>query len=206
MNHTRKSYNQTLRTVIYSLIGSSLLLTSFPGWTQQENLTEREVKDLLYLLEEEKMARDVYTSFNEAYGMQVFEHIAQSEQRHMDKVRSLIESYNINYVLSDAAGVFQNEAIQNLYDSLVAKGKLSAREALQVGRLIEETNITDLGNAIVQTKHPELILGYTRLMEASGRHKAAFTRHLENSPAVPGQCDHPRRKGQKARCTEASND
>ena len=48
-----------------------------------ETLSETEKEALLYMREEEKMARDVYTVFYEKWNTRVFSNIAAAEQQHM---------------------------------------------------------------------------------------------------------------------------
>jgi len=55
----------------------------------------RRAKDLLYMLQEEKVARDVYKKMAEKYNVRIFQNISISEQRHMDAVRSKIDKYSI---------------------------------------------------------------------------------------------------------------
>ena len=57
----------------------------------------RRAKDLLYMLQEEKVARDVYKKMAEKYNVRIFQNISISEQRHMDAVRSKIDKYSIPY-------------------------------------------------------------------------------------------------------------
>ena len=59
-------------------------------------LTNEEKSDLLFLREEEKLAKDVYTySFNK-YGQNIFANISSSEQSHMNSVLTLLKKYNLS--------------------------------------------------------------------------------------------------------------
>jgi len=106
-------------------------------------LNSTEAEALLYMIEEEKLARDVYTYLADKYGTSVFVNIAVSEQNHMDAVMQLIEKYGLNITLGDY-GEFNNEHIQELYNQLIAMGNQSLEGALKVGALIEETDIRDI--------------------------------------------------------------
>ncbi len=53
-------------------------------------LTLQEQQDLLFLREEEKLARDVYLYSFDLYGDVIFNNIASSEQQHMDQVLTLL--------------------------------------------------------------------------------------------------------------------
>ena len=56
-------------------------------------LSATEKESLLYMREEEKLARDVYNAFYDRYGLRVFSNIATSEQAHMDAVLTLLNRY-----------------------------------------------------------------------------------------------------------------
>ncbi|MDP2030099.1 MAG: DUF2202 domain-containing protein [Thiobacillus sp.] len=49
--------------------------------------------DLLFMREEEKLARDVYLTLYETWGLAVFSNIASSEQSHMDALLKLLRTY-----------------------------------------------------------------------------------------------------------------
>jgi hypothetical protein len=48
-------------------------------------LSPQEAESLLFMREEEKLARDVYITLYEQWNNQVFANISNSEQRHMEK-------------------------------------------------------------------------------------------------------------------------
>lgn len=51
---------------------------------------------LRFMIEEEKLARDVYLYLYEQWGTRIFSNIGASEQKHMDAVQNLMNNYNIN--------------------------------------------------------------------------------------------------------------
>ena len=82
-------------------------------------LSDETVEMLQYMVAEEKLARDVYTVLGDTYDVAVFDRIASSEARHMASVRVLLARYGItDPTLGDAAGYFDNAALQSLYDDL----------------------------------------------------------------------------------------
>ena len=141
-------------------------------------LTEQEQADLLFMREEEKLARDVYARLYQRWGADVFTNISGAEQRHMDSVKTLLDAYGLADPAPAAAGRFTNTDLQVLYDQLVARGEASLIEALKVGTLIEEVDIDDLHGAIADTTNPAIINVYTNLLNGSYRHLNAFTRQL----------------------------
>ena len=74
--------------------------------------------------------------------------------------------------------MFTNADLQSLYDQLVAQGAASQIAALQVGVLIEETDITDLEAAISNTDKTDVIRVYNNLLKGSLNHLSAFTNNL----------------------------
>ena len=166
-----------MKTVIFNYC---ILLITFGSFNSfgQENLSVQEVKDLKYMLEEEKLARDVYEFLDDQWNLRVFNNIKQSEQQHMDMVEYLLNSYKVSYDLSDERGVFYNEKLQNLYNDLIEKGSKSEYDALEVGKTIEIVDIEDLENAVNQTTNSEISDVYSRLIFASNNHLRAFERNL----------------------------
>lgn len=142
-------------------------------------VSEKEAQGLQYMFEEEKMARDVYTYLHEKYEMRVFGNIKQSEQMHMSAIAGLMEGAEITNKGSEEAGTFSIQEIQDLYDELIKKGDKSVKDALEVGVLIEETDIKDLEDEIASAENESIKQVYTNLLAASNRHIQAFNRNLE---------------------------
>jgi hypothetical protein len=144
-----------------------------------ETLTTEEKDDLLYMREEEKLARDVYQTLYEKWNLSIFSNIAQSEQTHTEAVRDLLEKYNItDPVINDTVGVFQNEELQTLYNTLTEKGLTSEIDALVVGATIEDLDIKDLIDSMEQTNNQDITLVYENLMRGSRNHLRAFNKQL----------------------------
>ena len=138
------------------------------------DLSPEESAALLYMREEEKLARDVYNTLYEIWGQPTFTNIATSEQTHMDEVKLLLDRYN----LADPAlepGSFTDPSLQALYDQLVAQGSASLAEALKVGAAIEEIDILDLQEHLAQTDNADLQQVFNNLMMGSYNHLNAFT-------------------------------
>jgi hypothetical protein len=133
---------------------------------------------LLYLIEEEKLAHDVYTVLGETWGGNTFSNILASESTHQDQVLSLLNTYGLTDPRSAEVGVFANPDLQALYDQLIALGMTSQTEAYKVGVLIEETDITDLTTAINSTSDASIVSTLEKLRSASESHLAAFTKKL----------------------------
>jgi len=95
-------------------------------------LNDNEKAYLLFLREEEKLARDVYIYSYNKYGQSIFNNISNSEQSHMNSVLNLINKYGLtDPVKSNANGVFSNSDLQTLYNQLTARSDSSLNKALE---------------------------------------------------------------------------
>jgi len=147
--------------------------------TIKYDITQQEKDGLIYMRLEEKLARDVYLALGKKYKQKMFVNIPESEQRHMDAVKALLDKYEIaDPVTNDEVGSFSNEAFEKLYNDLAAKGKISFKDALLVGKEIEELDIKDLIERIEQTDNPDIKAVYENLKQGSENHLRAFTKHL----------------------------
>ncbi len=144
-------------------------------------MSDTEAEGLLYMREEEKLARDVYQVLYQKWELTIFQNIASSEQTHMDAVKALLDRYNLSDPAADkAVGEFTNSKLQELYDQLVEEGSKSLESALRVGAAIEEIDILDLEERLAQTDQADIQLVYENLMKGSRNHLRAFTSTLEN--------------------------
>ena len=141
------------------------------------DLTSDEIAGLVYMFEEEKLARDVYNFLFSIWGQPTFQNIALSEQAHMDAIRQLLVQYNIT-VPDDVAGTFNIPSLQALYNDLVASGTLSLADALKVGATIEEVDILDLQAQIELTGNADILMVYNNLLTGSFNHLRNFVNVL----------------------------
>ncbi len=145
------------------------------------DLDQAEIDGLVYMREEEKLAHDVYTALYEQWGVEEFNTIANSEQRHSDSVLRQLERYGIaDPTIGLAAGEFQNNELQALYDQLVAQGSESLEAALRVGTAIEEIDILDLEKHMAETENAALERVYENLLRGSRNHLRSFVGLLED--------------------------
>lgn len=142
-------------------------------------LSPEEIAGIKFMLEEEKLARDVYKKLYEKWQQQNFDNISQSEATHISAVRGLAEKYGVDIQFyNDEIGKFTNSELSSLYNQLVAKGDESLSSALEIGALIEEIDIADLEEYIKQTNNGDIILVYENLMRGSRNHLRSFVRTM----------------------------
>lgn len=144
-----------------------------------DSLSDQEKSDLIFMREEEKVARDFYISMYEKYKQRSFDNISKSEQFHMDAMKLLLDRYKLeDPVGTNANGVFKDKKLQDLYDSLIKDGNISLENALKLGAKVEEVDINDLKKSISNTKAEDIKIIYDYLLSASENHLRAFTNNL----------------------------
>jgi hypothetical protein len=141
-------------------------------------LSTVEENHLLFMREEEKLARDSYLNLHDLWGNLIFSNIAVAEQKHMDALKVLLDKYNLPDPILEE-GLFADPELQILYDTLMAFGVQSELNGLIVGAMIEETDINDIQHAIDETAHDDINSTYESLMCGSRNHLRAFIRQLE---------------------------
>ena len=154
---------------------SNLSVTSQIEAFPVEALNADELNSLQLMREEEKLARDVYTTLYAKWNVNVFTNIASSEQQHTDAVLTLINKYNLSDpVVSSVVGVFSDPELQNLYNQLVAQGNLSVLDAYKVGATIEDLDIFDLEEALSKSDNQDIKYTFDLLTMGSRNHMRSF--------------------------------
>ena len=148
------------------------MLDAMPLYT----LSDEQKAGLVFMYQEEKVARDVYNVMYAKWGNRVFTNIAKSEQSHMDAVKAILEKYSLE-IPSDTAGTFELKVLQDLYDDLIVNGNESSNEAMKVGVLVEETDIADLIERMVDAPD-DIEIVYQNLLNGSYNHLNAFSKQV----------------------------
>ncbi len=182
---------KSLMMALFLVLSLSSALWAAPPWSQSgqgmtdvslfpyQEVDEQETTDLQWMREEEKLARDVYLTLYEKWNLRIFQNIAQSEQRHMDAVKALLEKYGIeDPVTDDQIGVFKNQDLANFYQDLIAQGQTSVEEALKVGATIEDLDLKDLEDRMARTDNEDIQHVYQALECGSRNHLRAFVGQL----------------------------
>ena len=181
-----------IRKLIVSLsvlVGMALsLLIASPAAAASSPLSAAEIAGLQFMREEEKLARDVYLTLYQQYGLAIFNNIAGSEATHMAAIKTLLDRYGIaDPAAGQPIGVFTNPQLQALYHQLVAQGSQSQAAALQVGVTIEQVDIRDLQDRIASTTHTDIKSVYNNLLNGSYNHLRAFTNQLQTQTSAVTQ-------------------
>jgi hypothetical protein len=124
----------------------------------------------------EKISHDVYVAFAEDTGDPRFEHIAWSETRHLEAVRTLMDRYDVaDPTKGLGTGELTGDAATT-YKEYVDAGSASTKAALETAREIEQKDVEGLRNAAKGLDAPDVQQVYEHLEHASEMHLAVFSR------------------------------
>ncbi len=187
--------------------GSDFNLSAYPKSTLNQDL----IDSLAYMGNEERLAHDIYTvlyNYHKEEGTEIKQLInisSNSEVKHVGIVQDIVRRYNINAtnttnVVNPVAdknvtfedmpiGEYDIPKIQELYDSLYAKGVASKQAALEVGCMVEVTDVDDLDKYIEQAEASnasDIVAGFNVLRDGSYNHYWAFDKGLKNMGIAQG--------------------
>ena len=189
---------------------NSVDVTSSPLST----LTPELKNAIAYMGNEERLAYDVYHNLYDyhnsenAIAINQLKNISEkSEIKHVGIVQDIVKKYSLapeelTNVIDPVAtrdisftdmpsGRYDIPAIQGLYDALYAKGITSQKDALEVGCMVEVTDIDDLDRyiAMAQTSNaPDVEEAFNFLRDGSYNHYWAFDNGLKNIGIADGCC------------------
>jgi len=143
-------------------------------------LTPREAEGVLFIWEEEKVARDLYAELYRAKKLEVFLDLERSEQSHMDQAKTLVDKYQLVLPVGDEPGAFSNQTLIDLYEELLARGMRSEEDALRVAAAFEEISIMDLEKELEVAENEDVRVVFQGLLAGSRKHLRSYVRDLED--------------------------
>jgi hypothetical protein len=178
--------------------------------TPKSTLSQELKNTLSYMGNEERLAHDIYLKLYETYPLSQLKNVAtNSETQHIEAVQLLIQKYiadvseftniidgaELNYKYTDVSdmemGVYDVQAIQDLYNALLARGSVSQQAALEVGCIVEVTDINDLNEDIAlaeESNATDIVSTFTFLRNGSYNHYWAFDGALKSKGITNGCC------------------
>ena len=184
-------------------------------FTPQYTLTQTTKETLSFMGNEERLAHDVYLelyNYHISHGngeIQQLTNIAtKSETTHIQTVQALINKYDLDYTsftnidmpelaykdtnIDDMVmGRYDIQEIQDLHDMLLAKGEQSVQDALEVGCMVEVTDIEDLLRDIQAAKDSnasDVVSAFEFLRDGSYSHYWSFDSGLKTLGIDTGCC------------------
>jgi hypothetical protein len=168
----RKKISIALVTVLFS----ALALAPGASAATPTYLTTIQKTQLKHLIEEEKLARDVYTYLSANVTTRKFSNIARSEQTHMNYMAALLAKYKqVNPTTGKAAGVFASKDVQDLYDTLTVEGAAGVLQANGVGVKIENVDIASIKTLLAKPMPVDVKAALDLMLAASYNHLEAFS-------------------------------
>lgn len=172
--------------------------------TPLSDLSFEQKATLAYMWDEERLARDLYLALNELTPSNTLYNIAtKAESKHVEAVEALVKKYDLNVLNGiDFSGGYSEQALEaindnefitpeltTLYDVLYTKGSQSLQDALEVGCMVEVTDINDLDRDIeVAGDAEDVVMVFENLREGSYSHYWAFDKVLKNMGVSDGCC------------------
>jgi hypothetical protein len=174
-----------------------------------------ELKDgIAYMGNEERLAYDVYHNLytyhleNSNLEIRQLKNISEgSEIQHVGIVQDIVRKYSLTpdevSIVDDPvatrdvafedmpSGVYDVTKIQNLYDFLYAKGVSSQQDALEVGCMVEVTDVNDLNEYIEMAQKSnasDIEEAFIFLRNGSYNHYWAFDNGLKTLGVTDGCC------------------
>ena len=165
---------------------TSLIGTTDGGTDTTVALSTAEKEGLLFMREEEELARDLYLDIYAAKGSRLtpFYNIStKAETQHADAIRVLLETYDLEDPSTGVHNTYTDPELQSLYNQLLSDAIGSDDlAAYQVGALVEETDIRDIEahKDLVSAEHQDIISTYDNLLCGSRNHLRAFAGKIED--------------------------
>jgi hypothetical protein len=161
------------------------LLAEALGELRVGELSEPELEAILYLREEEKLARDVLRLLGALWEEPAFDRVAEREDTHTAAIKALIDRYELWDPMSvTEEGQYVSEELYELHYRLVEEGSVSLVAALKVAAAIQEISILDLREYLAETDDADVQMVYENLRRASRNHLRVFVRLLEQQGEV----------------------
>jgi hypothetical protein len=194
---------ETTGTEVTADVVANTEVTIVENTSGSEILDFNEKTHLMFMREEEKLARDVYTTLGTLYPESaIFGNIDDSEQRHTMAVKAMIEKYGYEDPnTNDNVGMYTGEDygwyFTEKYNQLVERAQVSELEALYVGAFIEELDMMDINqcpkvivetdNGIndvtecgkIYTDNPDIVKLYDSLLDGSDSHLEGYVKNIE---------------------------
>jgi len=161
--------------------------------TQQtsKHISNETKQSIAYMYDEERLAKEVYLSIYQKQPVRQLSKIAsKAETRHIDAVKNLAQRYGIP-TPTQKVGKYQHKQIESLYNKLYTKGIRSQKDALEVGCIVEVTDIDDLDKFITQAQKDnaqDIVQIYDFLRNGSYNHYWAFDKGLKQLGVSNGCC------------------
>ncbi len=142
-----------------------------------QDLNTQQIQALSFIVQEEKLARDVYGVMYATRWINKFDNILNAEENHQTLVANILTAYGIiNPNDGKSAWQFEDKELQTLYTNLIDQWKQSSNAAIQAGITIEQKDIADIQDMMWLFEwYDDIQNVLQKLLDGSQRHLAAFS-------------------------------
>lgn len=136
---------------------------------------------VLYLLEQEKLAHDVYRTLDTMWVTDIFNRVANEEYQHVSKLSAVAAEFMINvpnHFNEYPIGQFIDTKLRRLYGELMHAANFSLEDAYRACATLEERKIVDLKMALKEPNFELENLTYKALLVGSEDNFKVFVRAL----------------------------
>ena len=140
---------------------------------------EKETVETLLLkqIDDERLAYQLYTKLSEIHPkITIYKDIIATEKRHFSTLEDYARETYPNLKTGRLKGPFLNNENRKLYQRWLTKGKVSQKNAAQVGVDLEEMDIENVEHFLSPEPEPELATILENLKQDSKKHLSAFRR------------------------------
>jgi len=141
-----------------------------------KSLTAAEQTDLRYMIEKEKLMRNIYKVMYQDYHVELFQTIYQSKENHLNLLESRIDRYDVpNPIAYTSEDEFEDSSLQQIYDEFLATRLVDLSEAIIYVKNMEEQHIAYVETAVLQVNgHADIVSVYNLILEESQTHLDAL--------------------------------
>lgn len=144
-------------------------------------LNDQAKQKIIYMIEGEKLARDLYYKFSDKYDYPNFEQLYKAEQTQKQALQKLAEKYGLeNPAAKKGIGEFKNPQIQNYYDSYLKQGNKNLSEAIKSSNKAEEIAALIYPQALSKTNKKDVKFVLKRLNIAAKNHLRLHAQTIED--------------------------
>jgi hypothetical protein len=158
--------------------GAAMRGSDIPAAVPNATISAEVAGMLAFMVQEEKLARDVYALAIDGYGDRVFVNINRAESNHMAELQVLLDRYDVaDPTANSEPGTFSEDELTGMYADLAAQVGTDRAGAIDAGIAVETADIADLKDALELTAPADVTAVLENLLAGSERHLAAFQRN-----------------------------
>ena len=137
-----------------------------------KTLSTTEKNDLRFMIEKEKLMRNVYQVMYEKHQVELFKTISECKERHMNLLAVRFDKYEVeNPTANTAEDEFENSSIQQIYNDFIK----TTLPLVSYVKALEEQHIVDVQSSMSQLEgNGDIMNVYNLILTESQTHLGAI--------------------------------